>query len=66
MMTIVKCNNKDSLGRPCSQFKDGERFCGYPNCNHIATQYLRYKEGLSDEGRRWLTKHRPTELHKYA
>ena len=57
-MTIVKCNNKDSLGRECKQHKIGDQFCGYPKCNHLATAYLGYKEvkngEVSDEAKGWL------------
>jgi len=62
MMTIVKCNNKDSLGRVCNQHKIGDEFCGYPNCNHLATAYLGYKEvkdgEISDEAKEWLKSHK--------
>ena len=63
MMTIVKCKNKDSLGRSCNQHKIGETYCGYPKCNHLATAYLGYKEvkdgEVSDEAKAWLRKANP-------
>jgi hypothetical protein len=46
--------NKDSEGRVCTQHKIGDRFCGYPNCNHLATAYLRKGERISDEARDWI------------
>jgi len=53
-MTIVKCNNRDSEGRECNQHKIGDVFCGYPNCNHLATAYLKKGETISDEAREWI------------
>jgi hypothetical protein len=63
-MSITKCTNKDSLGRECLQYKSGERYCGYPECNHLATAYLtKPNQEVSDEAKRWLAKHNP-ELYE--
>jgi len=58
---MMKCQNKDSLGRECKEHKIGDMYCGYPECNHLAKAYLGYKEvkngEISDEAKRWLSRH---------
>jgi len=54
VMSIMKCTNKDSEGRECNQYKIGDKYCGYPNCNHLAVQYLRKGERISNEAREWI------------
>ena len=62
-MSITKCTNKDSLERECNQYRYGDD-CDHTKCNHLAVQYLRKGQGLSNESRRWLSSCNPKLLRE--
>ena len=60
-MSIMRCTNKDSLGRQCIQyrFKDQSHFCGVERgelCAHLATNFI-YEKEQSEETKQWIERH---------
>lgn len=60
MSSIIKCPHRDSLGRPCQQYRLKEsNFCGVKEgelCAHLATNYI-YEKEQSEETKLWLDRH---------